>query len=266
MGSVPERIQDLDISLFDPIPSQTDAGDRRSLLAVQRATARTHGRFAYLEIGSHLGGSIQPYLVDPRCTRIYSIDPRPLQQPDDRSPGHVATYESNSSERMLSLLREVEPREVVKIQCFERDASEVDCSAIAPRPHVAFIDGEHTRKAVLSDFQFCRRVIAEDGTILFHDVFFVYPAILEICRELRRQRREFLALKLDGCVFGIFFDQEKVHSDPYLSRLSKRNRRFLLILLRFRLEQWLRGVLPDSVLASLRELKRRFGRRRVAGA
>jgi hypothetical protein len=66
MRPVSDRIEDLDVGLFDAIPSQTSADTRRSLLAVHRATARRHGEIAYLEIGSHLGGSLQPYLLDPR--------------------------------------------------------------------------------------------------------------------------------------------------------------------------------------------------------
>jgi hypothetical protein len=90
--AVIQRIEELSVDLFDGIPSQTSLADRRSLLAVQRATARRHPEYAYLEIGSHLGGSIQPYLLDPRCSAISSIDPRPSEQPDDRSPGFVVRY------------------------------------------------------------------------------------------------------------------------------------------------------------------------------
>jgi hypothetical protein len=83
------RIRDLDLSLFDNIPTQTTKADQRALLGVQRAVMTKHEQFTYLEIGSHLGGSIQPYLVNPTCKHIYSIDPRPLSQPDDREKGYV---------------------------------------------------------------------------------------------------------------------------------------------------------------------------------
>jgi hypothetical protein len=83
MTDTAHRIRDLDLSLFDHILTQTSKGDRRALLGVQRAVMRRHGQFAYLEIGPHLGGSIQPYLLNPTCTHIYSIDSRPLLQPDD---------------------------------------------------------------------------------------------------------------------------------------------------------------------------------------
>lgn len=78
------RVDALDISLFESIGSQTSPGDRRSLLALHRACRETYGAFAYLEIGSHLGGSLQALIADPCCTAITSIDPRPASQPDAR--------------------------------------------------------------------------------------------------------------------------------------------------------------------------------------
>lgn len=217
-----EKIEKLDLSLFESIPSQTSAGDRCSLLAVQRATARKCKEYVYLEIGSHLGGSIQPHLVDDRCNRIYSIDPRPSQQPDDRSPGHIAYYDNNSTERMFNMLGSIGYGDVAKIESFDLDASKVDPGKITSSPQIVFIDGEHTKSAVLSDFQFCGKVVSENGTILFHDFYIIYPAILEICNLLDKQHHTHVALKLEDSVFAIFFDSDLVHADPYLASLHKR--------------------------------------------
>ncbi len=82
-GDIAVRIESLDVSLFDAVPSQSTIGDRQAWLAVQRSL-RQQSEYVYLEIGSHLGGSIQQHLVDPRCRKIVSIDRRPLSQPDDR--------------------------------------------------------------------------------------------------------------------------------------------------------------------------------------
>lgn len=121
-STIEAQVEALDLSLFEKIESETSTEDRRSLLAVQRATTRRHERYVYLEIGSHIGGSIQPHLVDSRCKRIYSIDPRPSQQPDDRSEVGVCNYENNSTDRMIELLRAFAPNAVSKIQCFDMDA------------------------------------------------------------------------------------------------------------------------------------------------
>jgi len=225
------KIENLDISLFTAIPSQTSDGDRRSLLAVQRATANWHKEYVYLEVGSHLGGSIQPHLVDDRCMKIYSIDARPSYQPDDRAPGYIAVYENNSTKRMLSLLKNIGQGDIAKIECIDADASEIQPNRIVKRPQLVLIDGEHTKTAVLSDFQFCSKVTGQDGTILFHDFDFIYPAILQICQQLKKQHRKFLPLKLDDAVFGIFFNPEIVHSDPYLALLYRKNKRFILKLM-----------------------------------
>lgn len=253
MSTVAERIDALSVDLFSAIPSQTSIATRRSLLAIQRATARRHPEFAYLEIGSYLGGSIQPYLLDTRCRAIYSIDPRPGRQADDRAPGYSRAYTDNSTRRMLELIREADASQAGKISCFEMDASRVDPARIPTRPHVAFIDGEHTVRAVLSDFAFCLKVMAEGGTVVFDDFSIVYPAVLEICRSLKRQRRRFVAARLEGKIFAIFFDAENVRLDPFLRRCRSR-RRFSLT--RYRVKLWLKGLLPGPVGKFARSIRR----------
>ena len=247
------RVDRLDIGLFDVVPSQTSQKDRRSLLAVQRATARRFGRYIYLEIGSHLGGSIQPHLLDSRCEAIYSIDTRPAAQPDDRSPGCVVAYDGNSTERMLGLLRGLSPDGVGKVRCFDSDASAVDPARIDPRPQLAFIDGEHTRRAVLSDFAFCRAVLAPGGTIVFDDFPIVYPAVLEICRSLRKTGEPLTTARLEGKAFAVFFDSELVRADPFLGRCRARSR---FTLLRYRAKLLARAMLPGEAGGRARAARR----------
>src|SRR5436305_2405579 len=159
------RLRELDPSLFAAIDSQSSDGDRRSWLALQRLARGTGGTYACLEIGFHLGGSIQPHLLDPRCRRIYSIDNRPIVPPDDR--GQEFRYDGSSTERMLANLRALDPDQVSKIVCFESDARDVDPSLLPDRPDLCFIDGEHTSRAVLSDFDFCFRVYSPRATSAF---------------------------------------------------------------------------------------------------
>lgn len=205
--------------------------------------ARARGEIVYLEIGSHLGGSIQPYLLDPRCRAVFSIDSRPASQPDDRAPGYRATYEGNSTARMLDHLRALDPRQAGKVVCFESEASEVDPARIVPRADVAFIDGEHTRRAVLADFAFCQRVLAPGGAVLFDDFPIVYPAVLEIVRSLRAAGAKFAGVRLDGKAFGLFFDRETVERDPFLVSCRRRSR---LTLPRYGLKLLARKVFPRN--------------------
>jgi hypothetical protein len=214
MFDASQRIRSLDLSLFDAIPTQTTEADRRALLGVHRTVMNKHGRFAYLEIGSHLGGSIQPYLLNSACLRIYSIDPRPFSQPDDRKKDCAVNYPENSTERMLDNLGELNQEALSKVDCFSMDASEVNVTAITIRPIIAFIDGEHTRSAVNSDVEFCLRVIAQNGVIIFHDFQIVYKAVFDTLRRLRN--REILAYLIEGSVFAVFFNPALVHEDEYL--------------------------------------------------
>jgi hypothetical protein len=238
---VVHRVERLDTALFDGVASQTSQRDRRSLLAVQRAVARRFGRYVYLEIGSHLGGSIQPHLRDRRCVRIYSIDPRPTSQPDDRSPGCRVDYPNNSTAAMLDALAKVSPNGIEKIRCFESDAAAVNRGAIEPRPHLAFIDGEHTRRAVLSDFAFCRAVLEPAGAVVFDDFPIVYPALLEIRRALRLDGEDIVALRLEGKAFALFRDAALVRSDAFLERCRARSR---FTLARYGWKLRAKGLLP----------------------
>ena len=154
---------------------------------------------------------------------------------------------------MMELLREVDASQADKISCFEIDSSRVDPARITRRPHVAFIDGEHTVRAVLSDFAFCLKVMAEGGTIVFDDFSIVYPAVLAICRSLKRQGRRFVAARLEGKIFAIFFDAEAVRRDPFLRRCRSRRR---LSLTRYRVKLWLKSLLPGPVGKFARSIRR----------
>src|SRR5215210_2708625 len=108
MATITERVERLDVALLDAIESQTSMGDRRGLLALHATMLATQGTFRYLEIGSHLGGSLQAVIAEPGCTHITSIDPRPLVQPDERPEiGYRWEYADNSTGRMVELLSEI---------------------------------------------------------------------------------------------------------------------------------------------------------------
>src|SRR5215207_9651998 len=100
MQDFESAIKDLDLKLFSRIPSQSSDSDKRSLLAIQAAVRELRETYVYLEIGSYLGGRIQPYLPDDRCSKIYSIDKRPSVQEDAR--GLSFYYANNSTERMMA--------------------------------------------------------------------------------------------------------------------------------------------------------------------
>lgn len=157
------QTRSLDIRLFDPICSQTTIGDREALLLMQELVSNS-GSYVYLEIGSYLGGTIQPHLCDPLCKTIYSIDKRTIDQTDER--GINIGFTDNSTTLMLRTLRNAFPlMNVNKIRTFSCDASEVNKNEIKDKPHIIFIDGEHTNTAVYSDFMFCLEICHSDAII-----------------------------------------------------------------------------------------------------
>jgi hypothetical protein len=224
MPSIGERIDALDTGLFDSIETQSSAGDRRAWLAIQRAVRRPSG-YNYLEIGSHLGGSIQQHLPDPLCRGIVSIDKRPAYQPDDR--GTVFHYEGNSTARMLENLRRVAPDCLDKLHCYDADTRDIDPGKLPARPDFCFIDGEHSHRAVLSDFAFCLQASSPDAAICFHDDWIISRAIGTIMSDLKRQGVPFVARKLSGVTLGIFLGNCPAARDQYILQHSRDGSRWL---------------------------------------
>jgi hypothetical protein len=253
MDGFEERIARLDTSLFDAIKSQSTIGDKRSWLALQAATRHAKGEYAYLEIGSYLGGSIQPHALDPMCRVVFSIDKRPLQQPDDR--GCFFDYRDSSTARMLRNLQTVAPDQVRKIVCFDSDANSVDPRHITVPPDLCFIDGEHTRSAVLNDFEACATLCAPDAVIYFHDAQVVHPAIAEILEKLKRAARRFTAVKLEGLTFAIAMGGGEVIGSPVVRGLASGGEAYLRAMRRRASRERIARYVPASLKPALRTLR-----------
>src|ERR1044072_44392 len=129
MTAFDQSIAALDTSIFQ-IESQTSIDDRRSFLAIQNALRDWNRDYVYLECGSHVGGSLLPHVLDPRCRLAYSVDNRPDTQPDER--GIMFPYPGNSSQRMLATLSHHATADLVgKVRTFDADASELGRAQIA---------------------------------------------------------------------------------------------------------------------------------------
>lgn len=215
------RLARLDLSLFEKIPSQTSENDRRSLLALQEAVRERGPSYAYLEIGSHLGGTLQPFLPDKRCTHLFSIDSRPARQPDERGPSFE--YRANSTAHMLALLGKVSPAGAAKVRCWDADARDVDPAAVVPRPALCFVDGEHTDRAVRDDAAFCVKVLAGSGVLAFHDAPVVYNGLHGLIEDLVRSGTPFVAYHLPDTVFVIELGDVPLHRSPAVARLLVHN-------------------------------------------
>jgi hypothetical protein len=254
------KLEGFDLSLFDGIASESSTGDKLSWLAIQRYVRRMPGGYVYLEIGSHLGGSLQQHLVDPRCQRIVSIDPRPAVQPDERGIDFV--YQDNSTARMLENLRAVDPTALDKVHTLDYSSTtlpESERQIIREwRPNLCFIDGEHTTAAVMADFAFCREVSAADAVILFHDSRWVAHALGEIIALLRREGARFEALMLGGSTFALALGESRALADPRVRSIegvtaaSSALRRFRTEL---RIRQIAKRTVPRPIWVALRALR-----------
>jgi hypothetical protein len=212
------RLRSLDPTLLDHVPSETTESDRVSLLALHNASRETYGLFSYLEIGSHVGGSLQALVVDEQCTAITSIDARPASQPDAR--GRTFGYPGNSTERMLAYLRGVPGANLDKLRTV--DASTEDLTAATfEGAQLCFIDAEHTHDAALRDARFCRGVVGREGAIAFHDRRLVQSAIDEFIAEL--DPGTYTAYSLPDSVFVIELGSAPLVHTEWVAALVEAN-------------------------------------------
>ncbi|MBK9164885.1 MAG: class I SAM-dependent methyltransferase [Acidobacteria bacterium] len=205
----------MDLSVFDTIESQSSEEDKKSFLACQAAVRELTGDYNYLEIGSYLGGSIQPHLLDTKCRTIISIDKRPKTQPDER--GFDWTYLENSTDRMIENLKRVAPEYVEKIKTIDGSTDEIDPSTIEEKIDLCLIDGEHTDAAMRRDFEFCLSVLnRRGGVILFHDAQITYNGIYEALEDLQSMGVHFHAYNLPHVVFAVEIGDASIHKNPLI--------------------------------------------------
>ncbi|WP_217570503.1 class I SAM-dependent methyltransferase [Mesorhizobium sp. GbtcB19] len=175
-------IERLDGGVFQ-VATQTLPNDRISLLRLQNLSRSAADGYVYLEVGSHLGGSLFPHLIDPHCRAAFSIDPRPALQADERSEPSV--YSENSTARMISTLSDcLPPGTTTKLVTIESDVSDVRAHQVEPKATLALIDGEHTNRACFSDFVGLMPLMKPDCLICFHDSNLIADAILNAERYL----------------------------------------------------------------------------------
>lgn len=243
--TIHERIDQLDLTLFQTIEGQSSEGDRRSFLALQSACRQWKpGGFTVLEIGSFEGGSLQAYVADPSCDRIVSIDPRPPAVPDER--GSPWDYSHVTAEQMLARLEAVPGADVRKVQAITAGTDTLCASDVDVCLDLCFIDGEHTDVAALRDARFCLDGVGPDGAIVFHDAHLIYHALREFIGDLQAQGRQFRAYNLPSVVFVIELGACRLSSYEPLRTVREQNYQGFL----------------DSLLANdpLRETARKYQR------
>jgi hypothetical protein len=203
------RLRELDITLFRGVPVQMSGRDRVGLLALHNACREVHGTFRYLEIGSYLGGSLQVFLVDPRCVGITSIDARHGQSPE--LAGNLV-YRETTTAKMLEGLAAIPGADLSKLRTI--DATPEDVSIDGLQADLCFVDGEHTHDAALRDARFCREV-SPRGTIAFHDSSRVKSAIDVFTAE----SQPCTTLDLPGAMFAVELGPPRILKSSSIPRL-----------------------------------------------
>lgn len=146
------------------------------LLRVQEIVS-TNGKYSYVEVGSYLGRTLQPHVMDSDCKAALSIDLRPDVTPDER--GALGMYKGIRAEDMLDELKAACTATQVKKVTTITDSSDALRTYSGRRKYdLALIDGEHTNTAVFQDFLNLRRVMNDDCVICFDDTHIVHSGIV----------------------------------------------------------------------------------------
>ena len=221
------------------------------MLALHAAARRSYGSFDYLEIGSHIGGSMQALVADPACHSILSIDPRPKAFADER--GIVSKYPQNSTARMLEHLAKVPGADLKKISTIELGCEQIDPATIIPKPHFCFIDAEHTTVASLKDARFCLQVARPGGCIAFHDANVVFAGIDAFLAELEAKGLPFQAYLLPDAVFVVELSEGTLIKDDRVMQCFMNSWRGYTSGLKTM--EWYRAVLNKPLFRLLRNTK-----------
>ena len=96
-------MKDLQIKKFFPIPSQTSQEDKIVILKINNLISSKIKNFIYIEIGSYLGGSLTPFLINNNCKKVISIDHRNQILDDERNENW--SYEKITEIMMYKKLR-----------------------------------------------------------------------------------------------------------------------------------------------------------------
>lgn len=198
----------MDITEYFPIKSQSTIEDKQFLIAIRTLVGDCLNTYTYVEIGSYLGGSLAPFVMDERCQSILSVDDRGLVLADER--GGLYDYQHVTSHLMLTNLRN-HGLDTSKVTVFDGSMEKLPPQDTSY--DLAFIDGEHTDEAVFRDFLYVFDLMKEDCIVMFHDSHLIAKSFLTIQVLLRKhhgsRRYTFFKLansEMSALFFGKFAD------------------------------------------------------------
>ena len=254
------------INKFFPISSQTSVNDKKILLKIRNLIKKNESKkYCYLEIGSFLGGSLTPFLMDKKCQLVVSIDKRNQNLEDERS--EKWSYENFSERQMIKKLKD-NNLNISKIKTFDGDIGDFKTNK---KFDLVFIDGIHTDKNTFSDFLYSFEKVKKNSIILFHDSSVIFKSISLIEIFLIKNKYNFKLAKFKGSeITGIFFgNYSKLNLSKSVSSIEKFEKFYLYssenlllqqinnrIKIKFKLSRFLKKKFPYKLSLKNKEKKR----------
>lgn len=198
----------MDINKEFPVDTQTTYVDKIAIATVKNILKDNKKEYTYCEIGSFLGGSLAPFLMDDNCVDILSIDERNRRQPDER--GAKFDYGGITHQTMIDNLLKHNLK-VDKLRTFDGSINDYNGDE---KFDLIFIDGEHTDYACFRDFIYCVKFLKSPSIVMFHDSNLVYKS-LKIIQELLNSNKaeyKFIKVKNSSVSFIFFGEFIKYHS------------------------------------------------------
>lgn len=178
----------------------------RTLINVQEI-ASNDGPYRYFEIGSYLGKSLQPHVMDDDCFSALSIDLRPGRTPDEQ--GALDQYQHVTTRHMLDGRRQyASDSQMQKLSTRETTSASLCSDPPADRFDLAFIDGEHTIAAAFADFLSVLTVMHAQCIVVFDDTHIIYPAVQNALSYLESSGTEHAVAFGGGHITPIFIGSD----------------------------------------------------------
>lgn len=188
--------------------------DQASLLAL-REIVQAKEPCIYLEVGSELGQSLLPALLDPKCIEVHSVDLRsPLGQPDER--GRTWAYSSTTPQMFAELAKTASPEQLAKLRTYDTDTA-VFAQYFKVPANLVFLDAEHTNAAAFQDFMNLQVMLPTDTIFAGHDSNLVFDAITNLAAMFTGLGIPFHLAYLPDVVFAFAFGKyiEPVKALPH---------------------------------------------------
>lgn len=252
-----------EIKKFFPINSQTSFEDKYVLLKIKKMM--NNNNFNYLEIGSFLGGSLTPFLIEKKCKIIVSIDKRNQNLEDERNERQ--SYENVSTNYMINNLKKYN-LDTSKLKTFNGDVENFKTST---KFDIVFLDGVHTDINTFSDFMNVYEMVKKDSVILFHDSSIIFKSINIINTMLNKRKiKHKLAKFKNSEISGIFFGKYSKYNltkkisrvENFIKFITSAEENLLLeqinnrLQIKFKISRFLKNKYPYKI--SLKKKKKKY--------